>query len=142
MFATYEPFKFPLQFNDDSTIWRGVEIMLSTPWLIATLDTNEKVARTFLLEGPDDLLQILHSPGLGRLAAVRLVLPPAASPTGDWSFVSIDRVERELRSTDRIMPSAILKSSDGQRYGSFPIQHGEWDDADLVLLIDLSVARP
>lgn len=137
MFATYEPFKFPLQLGDDSTIWRGVEIMLNTPWLLATLDTDEDVPRTFLLKGPDDLLQVLRSPELGRLNGVRLVLPPEASPSSEWSFVPIRRVERELRSIDGAMPSAVLQARDGQRYGGFPIQQTQRDEVDLVAIMEL-----
>ncbi len=140
MFATYEPFKFPLQFGDDSTIWRGVEIMLNTPWLLATLEDDEDVPRTFLLKGPDDLLQVVQKSDLGKLTGVRLVLPPEVSPTSDWAFVSVCRVERELRSIDGAIPSAVLTSVDGRRYGGFPIAPTERKDSDLVLLVDLRMA--
>ena len=137
MFATYETFKLPLQFGEGSTIWRGVEIMLNTPWLLATLEGDEEVSRTFLLKGPDDLLQVVQSPELGRVTGVRLVLPPSVSPTRDWSFVPVCRVERELRSIDGAVPSVVLKSMQGQRYGGFPIAVAHRDEADLVALVDL-----
>ncbi len=140
MFATYEAFKFPLQFGDGSTIWRGVEIMLNNPWLIATLEDDDEVPRTFLLKGLDDLLHVMESSELGKLTGVRLVLPPYVSPTSDWSFVHVCRVERELRSSDGAMPSAVLKSNDGRRYGGFPIHQTHRDEADLIALADFPVA--
>lgn len=139
MFATYEPFKFPLQFGNESTIWCGVEIMLNTPWLLATLEDDEAVPRTFLLKGPDDLLQVVERSDLGKLTGLRLVLPPGQSPTSDWSFVPVRSVERELRSIDGAIPSAVLRSMGGERYGGFPIQQTERDEADLEVLMDLPV---
>lgn len=56
MFATYESLKFPVQFPDGSTIWRGVEVMLSTPWLLAMLKSERGTQRTFLLKGTGELL--------------------------------------------------------------------------------------
>ena len=137
MFATYEPLKFPLQFDDDSTIWLGVEIMLNTAWLLATLE-DEEVPRTFLLRGPDDLLKIVQNPGFGRLTGLRVVLPPEVSPTNDWAFVPVCRVERELRSIGGAIPSAVLTCAEGRRYGGFPIALTERDDTDLALVVDLS----
>lgn len=138
MFATYEPFKFPIQLGDDSTIWLGVEIMLNTPWILATLEDDEEVPRTFLLKGPDDLLHVVQSSDLGTLTAVRLILPPNASPTSDWAFVPVCRVERELRSIDGAIPSSVLTCAEGRRYGGFPIALTERDDTDLALVVDLS----
>jgi hypothetical protein len=141
MFATYEPFKFPLQFDNESTIWRGIEIMLNTPWLLAAaFDDVEGVPRTFLLQGTFDLLQFLESPVIGRLTGVRLVLPPDLSPTCDWTFVPIWRIERELRSSDGAIPSVVLTARDGRRYGGFPIAPTQRDDADLAPLVELPMS--
>lgn len=140
MFATYEPFKFPLQLDNSSTIWRGVEVMLYTPWLLATLEDDEEVPRTFLLKGTDDLLQVVEASALGRLTGLRLVLPPNLSPTSDWTFVPVCRVERELRSVDGAILSAVLTSRDGRRYSGFPIAPTERDDSDLAVLVDLPMA--
>lgn len=137
MFATYEPFKYQLQLGDGSTIWRGVEVTLNIPWLLATFIDDEEVPRTFLLKGTDDLLGVVQQSGLGKLTGVRLVLPPTASSTSDWSFVPVCRVERELENGDGAMPSAILRARGGQRYGGFPIHPTHRDEAGLHTLIDL-----
>lgn len=137
MFATYEPFKFPVQFDADSTIWRGVEIMLNTPWLLATLEDEAGMSlRTFLLKGTDELQQFAEGSTLGRLTSVRLVLPPDLSPKGDWAFVPVRRVERELRSVDGAAPSVVLADADGRRYGGFPIGPTERTPADVALIVE------
>lgn len=137
MFATYEPFKFQIQFQHDVTIWRCVEVMLNTPWLLANLEDAEGVRRTFLLKSPDDLLRMLRDSSLGKLTGLRLVLPPSVAPDGDWAFVYVCRVEHEVRSIEGAAPSAVLVSRDGQRYGGFPIERTTRDQADLVPLVEL-----
>lgn len=138
MFATYEGLRFPIQFGDDSVIWRAVEVTLNTPWLLATLSYDHQALRTFLLDGPDDLLQFIQISDIGNLAAVRLVLPPNVSATRDWSFVPICRIERELRSKDGGQPRVVLVSSNGLRYGGFPISEMSLEEADLVAVKELS----
>ncbi len=137
MFTTHEPFRFPIQFDDGSTIWRCVELGLNSPWLIVTVDSEDEIPRTFLLHGTDDLLQVAQAESLGKLRGVRLVLPPHASPTCDWTFVPVCKVERELRSVDGAAPSAVVTSRDGRRYGGFPIGPTERRDEDLAVLVNL-----
>jgi len=96
MFRTHEPFKYPIQFGgDESTVWRAVQIVLNMPWLLVTIEVEEELTQTFLLNGTDDLLQCVEDESdFGRLVAVRLVLPPAYSPSSDWTFVPADRADR------------------------------------------------
>ena len=141
MFATHEPFKLPFQLDEDSTIWRGIEVMMNAPWLLVTIeDEVEEVTRTFLLTGMNDLLGFVENSTMGRLTGVKAVIPPRLSPTRDWAFLSICRIERELRSVDGALPSAVLTATDGRRYGGFLIQPIERDDSDLILLVELPMA--
>ena len=141
MFVTHEPFKFPIQFAGGSTTWHLVELMVTTPWLLLTFeDQEEDVARTFFLNGTDTLLQLLVNPTLGRTTGVQLVLPPRWSPTLDWSLVRVRRIKRELRSIDGAIPSAVLTTADGQRYGGYPIERTVRDDSDLALVVELPLA--
>jgi hypothetical protein len=140
MFATYETLKLPVQFGDGSTTWRGVEVILGWPWLLATLEDGEVDDRTFLLQDADDLLRLVESSNTMELTGVRIVLPPAVSSTSDWAFVSVCRIERELKSFDDSAPGVVLTSRDGRRYGGFPIGQIERADSDLTLLVDLPMA--
>lgn len=140
MFRTFESFKYPIQLAEDSTIWRGIELVLNAPRLLITVQDEEDTCRTFMLNDNFDLLQFVETPGMGTLISARIVLPPDWSPSNDWEFVRICRVERELRSVEGVMPSAVLTSSDGLRYGGYPIAPVDRNDRDLSLLFDLSKA--
>jgi hypothetical protein len=141
MFVTHEPFKFPIQFEGGSTTWHVVELMLQTPWLLITAeDAEEDTTRTFFLNGTDTLLQFLDNPTLGRTTGVQLVLPPRWSPTDEWCFLRIRRVERELRSVNGAIPSSVVTSASGQRFGGFPIEQTLREDADLALIVELQPA--
>ncbi len=140
MFATYEWFKLPFRLDSDISIWRGVEVMLNASWLLVTAEHDgEDLPRTFLLTGTTDLLKFVENADMGRLTGVRIVSPPRLSPTSDWAFLSVCRVERELRSVDGAALSAVLTGQDGQRYGGVLIQPIERDDSELVLLVELPV---
>jgi hypothetical protein len=141
MFVTHEPFKFPIQFQGNGTAWQVVELMLQTPWLLITADdAEEDTTRTFFLNATDTLLQFLENPALGRTVGVQLVLPPLWSPTKQWHFVQVRRVDRELRSVNGMVPSAVLTSVDGQQYCGFPIEATARAAADLALIVELPVA--
>lgn len=141
MFVTYEPFKFPIQFQGNGTVWQLVELMLQTPWmLITTDDEQEDTTRTFLLNATDTLLQFLENPTLGKTVGVQLVLPPRWSPSQQWHFVQVRRVDRELRSFNGMVPSAVLTSVDGQQYAGFPIEVTIREPADLSLVAELPLA--
>ena len=137
MFATHDALGYPFQFGPDRMLWRGVELMLHTPWLLVTFEINSELNRTFLLKGTDELLRFAEGSGPGTLSSVRLVLPPDGSPGSDWIFVPVRRVEKERRSIDGAVVSAVVTTSDGRRYGSFPIQPLDRANSDLELLVDL-----
>jgi len=141
MFVTYEPFKFPIQLQANGTVWQVVELMLQTPWLLITADDAlEDTTRTFFLNATDTLLQFLENPTLGRTVGVQLVLPPRWSPTLKWHFVQVRRVDRELRSFNGMVSSAVLTSVDGQQYAGFPIEVTVREPADLSLVAELPLA--
>lgn len=144
MFVTHEPFKspFPFQLPGGSTTWHVVELMLHTPWLLITVEDEEEedAIRTYFLSGTDVLLQLLNNPTLGKTKGVQLVLPPGWSPTREWCFVRIRRVERELRSATGAVLSSVITSVGGQRFGGFPIEPTVREDSDLALILELPVA--
>jgi len=143
MFVTHEPFKspFPFQLPGGSTTWHVVELMLHTPWLLITVEDEEEedAIRTYFLSGTDVLLQLLNNPTLGKTRGVQLVLPPGWSPTREWCFVRIRRIERDLRSAGAVR-SSVITSVSGQRFGGFPIQPIVREDSDLALIVELPIA--
>jgi hypothetical protein len=141
MFVTHEPFKFPIQIQGSGTAWQAVELMLQTPWLLITADdAEEDTDRTFFLDAADTLLQFIENTTLGKTVGVQLVLPPRWSPTKQWHFVQVCRIDRELRSFNGRVPSAVLTSVEGQQYGGFPIEVMAREVADLSLVIELPLA--
>ncbi len=140
MFATHETFKFSLQVDDEYTLWRGVELMLNSPWLLAVVEDEKLAYRTFLLKGVDELLPMAQSSALGELISVRLVLPPESSMTGEWAFKAIHRIERETTRRHARIPGAVLVDGEGGRYGGFPLGPIECQAQDLVLIQKLPIA--
>lgn len=138
MFATHEAFKFPFQFDKESTTWRAVELRAFKPWLIAVVEDGvEEASRAFLVSGVTELMQLISGKSIRKVCSVDLVLPPLRLEEGQWRFVPIRRVERELRSVDGATPSAVLTTTDGQRYGGFPIESVEREESDLTLAVEL-----
>jgi hypothetical protein len=122
MFATHDGLQAGMQFSDDSTIWRGVEVMLNVPWVLATLKDAERNQSHYLLQDPEDLVQLLsQSPGI-NMTGLQLVQPPTFSPTGNWAFVPICRVEQEVIEPHGPIPEIVLFCAAGDRYAGFPIK--------------------
>ena len=137
MFATYPPFKYPLQFSDQLTMWTAVELGDPTPWFIATvMDPNEQVERRFLLARSDDVIQFADQAPLGKLIALQLVLSPSWSPSGDWAMISIRRVARK-RHRNKEFESVVVTGSDGVHYGGYPVERMKGDPGSLELLAEL-----
>ena len=136
MFTTYPPFKFPVQIDPDITDWTAVELGLDVPWLLVTfMDRKEPVKRTFLVAGSINIGGFVVNNSLGDLLALRLVLPPHRSFTGDWAFVPISRVGR-LRDTDSEWKT-VLTAATGTQYRGFPIAPVQVDEKLLEALITL-----
>ncbi len=139
MFATHEPFRFPIQLDDRWTTWRAVEVELNTPWYMATVrDLGDDVERTFLLSGGADLLLFASQAPFGPLVSLRLVLSPSWSPSGDWAFVNIRSVDMPTCPPDGAASDAVVTSSEGTRYGGYPITPLVGDVGPLERLVTLS----
>ncbi len=136
MFATFEESKFPVQLDDKSTVWRCVEIVMNAPSLLVTLEEDD-IVRYHLLQGGDDLLQVIEAFGPSRVTGVHIVLPPDMSPSGDWAILPVSRVELEPPLPDGSSPGAILTTRDGQQYGGFPLETTHTNHAHLAVLLDL-----
>lgn len=138
MFATHESFKFPVQIDAEFTTWQGVELFSFSPWLIVVIDDHEEEAdRTFLLNGVSELMQLIRSKSIRRVCSVDLAMPPGRAGEHPWRLLPIRRVECERSSLGSRVPSAVLTTSDGQRYGGFPIESVVREDSELVLVVDL-----
>lgn len=123
MFATHASFKHPLQLDPDSSIWRAVELVMSTPLYVVTLhDTIEECTRTFLLTGSTELKAVAGSEKFGTLQSVHLVLTPPWSPDGNWQVIRVRRIDLQLHPSDGSDAEAITEAVDGTRYGGFPIR--------------------
>lgn len=123
MFATHATFKHSLQLDPDSITWRAVELVMSTPWYVATLlDKKEECTRTFLLTGSTELKAVAASEKLGTLQSVHLVLTAPWSPDGNWRVIRVRRIDLQLHPSDGSDAEAITEAVDGTRYGGFPIQ--------------------
>ena len=91
-------------------------------------------------------------PGIGKLTATALVatMGDAATFKSGREFAAyLGLVPRQSGTGGKVrlgsisngaVPSAVLKSIDGQRYGGFPIRQTHRDEADLIALVDLPVA--
>lgn len=143
MFTTHSAFRRPLQLDETFTTWRFVELLLGTPWFVATtLDSAEHLRRTFLLSSCDDVLQFSEREPFGKLIGLKLVLPPHHSPSNDWSFVPIRRIERTSSRADVATGSAVLTDVVGVKYGGFPIEPIEAQCGPLTHVADLPTAQP
>jgi len=138
MFTTHHPFKLPIQFDKESTIWRAVELELSTPWFVATvLDGEEGISRTFLLTGSPELHTMLNGHQFGTLQSLQLVMTPNWSSDHRWHFIPIRRIELRLRPADGASPDAVVQAEDGVRYGGFPIERLTGDIGPVETLAEL-----
>jgi len=138
MFATYAVFKHRLQLNQQSTAWRAVEVILPTPWLIATIaDQAEEVNRTFLLTGNDEILLFAERPSLGKPISLHLMLTPDWSETGDWMLLPIAKVERQAVAPEGVSPLAYVTGTNGKTYGGFPIAPVVLCDEERVSILEL-----
>lgn len=93
MFATYPPFKHPLQLDPTSTVWTGVELLLATPSLLLTVnDPEPELVRTFLVHGWDARLIALCGEDFQDLLALQILVPPSQQ-NGPWTLEPVARVE-------------------------------------------------
>lgn len=137
MFRTFDAYKFPVQLESGSTVWRAVELVLNAPRLLVTTEDSES-RRTFLLNDTSDLLQFITELRGEKLHAVRLVLPPDYSSSADWEFIPIKQIGRDSRSSPASLNGAILMALSGQQFGGFPISPIQVEPFDvLVHLSDL-----
>jgi hypothetical protein len=138
MFATHTSWTHPLQLEPEVIVWRAVEVMFSSqPFLLIQFLDAEGEERVMFIQTSDHLFDLMSSPKGQDVFGVQLVMPPGASPTNDWHFVPVSRVERELKSYDGARLSAVFSDKEGQRYGGFPIDVMTRDEADLELLAEL-----
>lgn len=135
MFRTLESFKYPLQLGVGVTLWRVVEFALNHPRVLATVDDENETRRTFLLSDAYDLLDFVRSVE-GKVVAVRLLIPPDWSESGDWALVPICRIEHDAR--EGALPSAVVKAVDGRWYGGHPLEPTVRNESDSNLLVLLA----
>ena len=140
MFTTYDALKLPVLAGDGSSTWTAVELEMSAPWFVARLrDDDNNLHRTFLLPDAEEVVTFASQRIAGMLTQLHLVLPPAWSPSGEWKFIRISRIERALAAAAKNAgPSTLVAAADGTRYGGFPAEpvvcHGE----PLVTLFELA----
>ena len=135
MFSTYEMFKLPVQIDPASTTWSAVELAVGTPFfVVSTVDQRDHGTRHFLLHGSDELLAFAKSTPLGPLCSLHVMLPPAWSPTGDWSSLPMCEVLLQEQPPDGSVPSAVAVSKDGTLYGGFPVRALDGEPGPLVQL--------
>lgn len=142
MFTTYDALKLPVPAGDGSSTWTAVELETSAPWFVARLrDDDNNIHRTFLLPDAEEVMAFAGRRIAGMLTQLHLVLPPAWSPSGDWKFLRICRIERALAApADGSCPSTLAASEDGTRYGGFPVEAVDCKGESIVTLFELGDA--
>jgi hypothetical protein len=142
MFAAHTSWTRPTQIEPEVIVERAVEVMFPTQplLLIQSLDAQGD-ERVMLIQTSDHFYDLMSSPNGQDVVEVQLVMPPCASPTNDWHFVPVSRVEGGLKSYDGARLSAVLSDKQGQRYGGYPIGVMSRDEADLELLAELPRSR-
>lgn len=138
MFITYQPFKFPLQFDRESTIWTAVELALHTPvFLVSTTTEDDEATRTFMLDGTNELLEFSTREPAGRIAALHVLQPPRSSARKKWALVTMREILLQKAPPDGSRPSAVVRSVNGALYGGFPVAPLKGDPGPLLPLASL-----
>lgn len=120
MFMSCPEFRHPIQFDKDSTVWRAVELHLSTPWLIAECN-QEDIIRQVLCDGPAEIQRFIEHAPMGDLVGLILVLPPSQSETGEWQLHRVHAIERDPAWQPGELFSLILVAANGDRYAGPPL---------------------
>lgn len=139
MFTTYEVFKHPVQLDPDSTLWATVEMVLGTPWFIATFhDPAEAVTRTLLFASDDLLLHATKRRTFGQLAALNVVMPPRWSVSGSWTLATVAKIDVEASKRTH----AYVTTNDGATYAGFPLEPADVKGIEMLNVWTAAVDVP